>query len=40
MTVKLTVVYGTPEDKDAFEKHYLEVHKPIVERCVNREIYG
>src|SRR5438270_12872146 len=32
MTVKLTVVYGTPEDKEAFEKHYMDVHKPIVER--------
>jgi len=32
MTVKLTVVYGTPEDKDAFEKHYADVHMPIVQR--------
>jgi uncharacterized protein (TIGR02118 family) len=32
MTVKLTVVYGTPEDAAAFDKHYTEVHKPIVER--------
>ena len=32
MTVKLTVVYGTPEDKDGFEKHYADVHMPIVER--------
>ena len=32
MTVKLTVVYGTPEDKDAFDKHYAEVHAPIVAR--------
>ena len=32
MTVKLTVVYGTPEDKEAFEKHYIDVHMPIVER--------
>jgi uncharacterized protein (TIGR02118 family) len=32
MTVKLTVVYGTPEDKDAFDQHYRDVHMPIVER--------
>ena len=32
MTVKLTVVYGTPDDTDAFEKHYFDVHMPIVER--------
>ena len=32
MTVKLTVVYGTPEDADAFDKHYFGVHVPIVER--------
>jgi uncharacterized protein (TIGR02118 family) len=32
MTVKLTVVYATPEDTDGFEKHYAEVHKPIVDR--------
>src|SRR5436305_15347700 len=32
MTVKLTVVYGTPEDADAFEKHYFDVHMPIVQR--------
>ena len=35
MTVKLTVVYGTPEDAQAFEKHYLDVHVPIVERWPN-----
>ena len=32
MTVKLTVVYGTPDDADVFDKHYDEVHVPIVER--------
>jgi len=32
MTVKLTVVYGTPDDGAAFEKHYHEVHMPIVAR--------
>ena len=32
MTVKLTVVYGNPEDADAFDTHYHEVHMPIVAR--------
>jgi len=32
MTVKLTIVYGTPEAADVFDKHYYEVHMPIVER--------
>ena len=32
MTVKLTVVYGTPDDPDVFDKHYNEVHVPLVER--------
>jgi uncharacterized protein (TIGR02118 family) len=32
MTVKLTVVYGTPDDAEVFEKHYREIHVPIVQR--------
>jgi len=32
MTVKLTVVYTQPEDPEAFDKHYMEVHAPIVQR--------
>jgi uncharacterized protein (TIGR02118 family) len=32
MTVKLTIVYGTPDDADTFDKHYDEVHTPIVKR--------
>jgi uncharacterized protein (TIGR02118 family) len=32
MTVKLTVVYGTPDDPDLFGKHYKDVHTPIVQR--------
>lgn len=31
MTVKLTVVYAEPEDADAFDKHYFEVHVPLVD---------
>lgn len=32
MTVKLTVVYTQPDDPEAFDKHYMEVHAPIVQR--------
>lgn len=32
MTVKLTVVYGTPEDPGAFDKHYSDVHMPLVQQ--------
>ena len=32
MTVKLTVVYGKPDDAEAFDKHYTEVHMPMVGR--------
>jgi uncharacterized protein (TIGR02118 family) len=32
MSVKMTVVYGKPEDPEAWDKHYREVHIPIVER--------
>jgi uncharacterized protein (TIGR02118 family) len=31
MTVKLLVLYTQPEDPDAFDKHYLDVHAPLVE---------
>ena len=32
MSVKMTVVYGKPDDPDGFDKHYHEVHVPIVNR--------
>lgn len=32
MAVKLTVLYGTPDDVEAFDRHYAEVHTPIVAR--------
>lgn len=32
MAVKLTVVYGTPDDAEAFDRHYHDVHMPIVGR--------
>lgn len=32
MSVKLTVLYGEPADRAAFDRHYTEVHLPIVAR--------
>jgi len=32
MTVKLTIVYGKPDDADGFDQHYNDVHMPIVGR--------
>ncbi|HKC27235.1 MAG TPA: EthD family reductase [Jatrophihabitans sp.] len=32
MTVKLVVLYSQPTDADEFDKHYLGVHVPLVER--------
>lgn len=28
--VKLTVLYGPPKDLEAFEKHYFEIHMPLI----------
>jgi uncharacterized protein (TIGR02118 family) len=32
MTVKLVVLYTQPEDKDAFDQHYLGTHAPLVDK--------
>jgi uncharacterized protein (TIGR02118 family) len=37
MTVKLVVLYTQPDDADAFERHYLEVHAPLVEQVPHLE---
>ena len=29
--VKAVVLYGHPEDPDAFERHYAETHTPLAE---------
>jgi uncharacterized protein (TIGR02118 family) len=31
MTVKMVVLYTQPADREAFERHYLEVHGPLVD---------
>ena len=37
MTVKLVVLYTQPDDPDAFDKHYLGVHAPLVEKIPGLE---
>jgi uncharacterized protein (TIGR02118 family) len=32
MTVTLVVLYTRPDDPEAFDRHYLEVHAPLVDR--------
>src|SRR5690242_163042 len=32
MSAKLVVLYATPDDPDAFDKHYLDVHVPLVQK--------
>lgn len=32
MTVKLIAIYDKPDDVAAFEKHYQEVHTPLVQK--------
>jgi uncharacterized protein (TIGR02118 family) len=32
MTVKLVVLYTQPADADAFDRHYFEVHVPLVSK--------
>ena len=33
--VKLTVLYGLPEDPAAFDEHYKSTHTPLVEKIPN-----
>ena len=30
MSVKITITFGPPTDSEAFERHYLAVHAPLV----------
>ena len=38
--IKLTVLYGPPEDPEAFEEHYADVHLPLVEKIPGAERWG
>jgi len=37
MTMKLVVLYTHPEDVDAFEQHYRDVHAPLVRQVPGLE---
>jgi uncharacterized protein (TIGR02118 family) len=37
MTVKLVVLYTTPDDPAAFDEHYLAVHMPLVHKIPGLE---
>jgi uncharacterized protein (TIGR02118 family) len=37
--VKLTVLYGHPEDPDAFENYYANTHMPLVDKMPNLQRY-
>jgi uncharacterized protein (TIGR02118 family) len=37
MTMKLVVLYTQPDDPEAFDKHYLGVHGPLVDKIPGLE---
>jgi uncharacterized protein (TIGR02118 family) len=37
--VKLTVLYGRPDDPDAFEEYYANTHMPLVDEMPNLQKY-
>lgn len=37
MTLKLVVLYTQPDDPDAFDRHYLETHMPLVAKIPGLE---
>src|SRR5215211_9063622 len=37
--VKLTVLYGHPDDPDAFEEYYANTHMPLVDKMPNLQRY-
>jgi uncharacterized protein (TIGR02118 family) len=39
MAVKLTVLYGHPDDPDAFEEYYADTHMPLVDKIPNLQRY-
>jgi uncharacterized protein (TIGR02118 family) len=39
LMVKLTVLYGHPDDPDAFEEYYANTHMPLVDKMPNLQRY-
>lgn len=39
MPVKITITFGAPKDPDAFERHYVETHAPLVKALSGLRAY-
>ena len=39
MPVKITISFGAPVDPEAFERHYVEVHAPLVQALPGLRAY-
>ena len=39
MPVKITITFWTPEDPEAFERHYVETHAPLVKAIPGLRAY-
>src|SRR5690242_12039431 len=39
MAVKITIAFGPPADPDAFVRHYVDVHAPLVEAIPGLRAY-
>ena len=39
MPVKLTITFGAPKDPEAFERHYVETHAPLVKALPGLRAY-
>ena len=39
MPAKITITFGPPSDPDAFERHYREVHAPLVKQLPGLRAY-
>jgi uncharacterized protein (TIGR02118 family) len=39
MPVKITITFGPPQDRAAFERHYIETHAPLVQALPGLRAY-
>jgi uncharacterized protein (TIGR02118 family) len=39
MPVKITITFGPPQDPEAFERHYVETHAPLVQALPGLRAY-
>jgi uncharacterized protein (TIGR02118 family) len=40
MAVKITITFGPPQDPEAFERHYVETHAPLVRALPGLRAYA